>query len=95
MENVRIMKLANDFYMEHQDSAPFMAAYFTSASTSGDARDRALAFMSLFTDDMHAWYDYNAAVVASGGESLLQGLEKVPSSCRCLPRHNKTCPKSS
>jgi len=95
------MNLANEFLMEYQDSAAFMAAYIMTSSasvgsdgSSKELREKAQAFMNIYSDDMHGWYDYNSAVTASGGESILVGLEKVPHTCRCLPRHNKNCPKT-
>lgn len=52
---------------------------------------KAIAYMALNQEEMNEWYDYNKMMMMEG-ESLVAGLEKVPSACRCLPRHIKRCP---
>lgn len=87
--------LSHEFIIEHQDSASFIAAYVLSPnvieSSSPDTIRRAKAYMILNPDEMNEWYDYNVCMVRDCGESLVAGLESVPTSCRCLPRHVKTC----
>lgn len=46
----------------------------------------AAAFMTVFPDEMHAWYDYNAGLA-----DPLFSLGRI-SRCRCLPRHSNHCP---
>ena len=45
-----------------------------------------LAFMKVFESGMQSWYEYNASL----SEPLIENLNKR---CKCLPRHNKKCPK--
>lgn len=97
LERERQTILSEEFIIEHQDSASFMAAVLLSPSmiesASREAVARAKAYMKLNPEEMQSWYEYNAIMVQDVGESLIPGLESVARDCRCLPRHIKTCPQ--
>jgi hypothetical protein len=98
LERERQTILSEEFIIEHQDSASFMAAVLLSPSmiesASREAVARAKAYMKLNPEEMQSWYEYNAIMIHDVGESLIPGLEAVPKECRCLPRHVKICPQA-
>lgn len=77
------------FQALHQDDAPFLAAVacmdYHSHRVTKEDQAAALAYMSVFSEEMQDWYDYDA----KAREPVIDGLAK---GCRCLPRHLKTCP---
>lgn len=82
--------LAQDFYCMYGEDAAFMAAMnlveYHTHRVDSDVEMSSLAFMKVFEADMQSWYEYNASL----SEPLIENLNKR---CKCLPRHNKKCPK--
>ena len=93
LEQRILIERADNFYVEHGESAPFMAAsmlfdYHVQNVTEED-RQRARSFMLIYSDEQHSWYDYNDSLE----ESMLSQDGKVVVGCRCLPRHFVSCSK--
>lgn len=89
VQESRDAELAFAFFLQHQDDAPFIAAvnlgeYHAHKVEPADAQ-ASLAFMRFYTEEMQAWYDYDA-------QSREPVIENVALGCRCLPRHVKACP---
>lgn len=79
------------YSMTHGDSAPFLAAMTLASNSSGVDRSelqQARAYMLYFEDEMQQWYEIDAM----SPEPLVEGVVKT---CRCLPRHIRTCPKAA
>lgn len=84
--------LAMNHIGNHGDAAAFMAAEIChqaqtdkKVETSKNCKE-ARAYMIYFSEDMHAWYDYN-----NGLEDPI--IPKSVPNCRCLPRHSRcACP---
>jgi len=74
----------------HQENGPFAAASTIQQGKKSSGRESkemkaAKAFMKMFSDDCHEWYDYN--------DSLSDPIiPKSAERCRCLPRHVSKCP---
>jgi len=82
------------YSMTHGDSAPFLAAMALATSmTNPSGVDRgelqqAIAYMQFFGEEMQQWYELDAM----SSEPLIEGVVKT---CKCVPRHIRTCPKAS
>lgn len=88
-------EMAMNYSLIHGDSAPFLAAMTaaqakTSGATSVEKTElqAAVAYMQYFAEEMQEWYDLDA----TSREPL---VENVAKSCRCLPRHFRTCPNAT
>lgn len=92
-ETMKRIRLADEFYAEYGDSAPFVAASmlleFHVQNLSEEDKSRALCFMQVYSEEQHSWYDYNDCLE----ESMLAQDGKAAHNCRCLPRHFKECTK--
>ena len=86
--------LAMEHMAEHLDSAAYMSAEICQRASSQGNRSSASqpkdlkgarAFMVMFPEQVHEWYDYNDTL-----EDPI--LPKSASKCKCLPRHNAHCP---
>lgn len=90
---IKIAKLAKEFFNLHKEDAPFVAAAICCGSqgkASEEVVEMALAFMMEHPKECNDWYAYNASL----SESLLPELSRVPRSCTCLPRCLKNCKKA-
>jgi hypothetical protein len=92
IREIKRTEMGLNFNAIHDEDAPFMAAinlaeYHTHKVEREDTI-ASLAFMHMFPEEMNAWYDYNCSLK----EPLIENIAK---NCRCLPRHNRTCPLAS
>jgi hypothetical protein len=84
-------EMAMNFSLIHGDSAPFIAAMTaaqsqqSSSSVTPEELQAATAYMHFFAEEMHEWYDLDMM----SGDPLVENVAKT---CRCLPRHLRTCP---
>jgi len=89
IEETERADLAFMFMLTHNDSAPFIAAMnlaeFHQHNVQSTEARASLAFMQIYAQEMHAWYDYDA-------NSKEPMIENVARNCRCLPRHTRSCP---
>jgi hypothetical protein len=85
----RKTELGLTFSVIHGDDAAFMAAInlmeYHTHKVEKEEHIASFAYMQMFPDEMNGWYDYNAALKEPVIENIAKG-------CRCLPRHNRTCP---
>ncbi len=87
-----MIDLATCFFAQHGEDAAFIAAVnlveYHTHRVGREESQASLAFMKVFPDQAHDWYDYDRA----SREPVIEGVAK---NCRCLPRHCKTCPASA